>query len=172
MQVRTATKRGGGSSKNGRNSIGKRLGVKKYGGQSVIAGNILVRQRGTSFHPGQHVGRGRDHTLYALAPGYVTYYTDLVRGKERKMIGITTDSREETLPRMVEHLGRSRYFGKVDLEREMGDWEFGAEELSALEGEQGEQLSEEELNQLIAEAVAGAETQAAAAPGAEGQAKA
>lgn len=75
------------------------------------------------------------------------------------MVGITTDSREESLPRMVEHLGRSRYFGKVDLEREMGDWEFDPEQMT-MEGEEGEQLSEEELNQLIAEAVAGAEAQA------------
>lgn len=129
----------------------------------MIAGNILVRQRGTSFHPGQHVGRGRDHTLYALAPGYVTYYNDLRHGKERKFVGITTDSREESLPRMVSELGRSRYFGKVDLEREMGAWEFEQE------NEQGEELSEEELNELIAEAVAGAEAQATGAV--EGQVK-
>ena len=135
-------------------------------GQAVISGNILVRQRGTSFHPGQHVGRGRDHTLYALAPGFVNYYNGIVNGKERKMVGITTDSREETLPRMEEHLGRSRFFGKVDLTREMGDWEFDPEQMT-MEGEEGEQMSEEELNQLIAEAVAGAES----AQGAEVAAK-
>ncbi|GAA5998215.1 mitochondrial 54S ribosomal protein bL27m MRP7 [Rhodotorula paludigena] len=115
MQVRTATKRGGGSSKNGRNSIGKRLGIKKYGGQEVLAGNILVRQRGTTWHAGQHVGRGRDHTLFALVPGFVTYYRDVVRGKERKLIGVVPTSPDERLPRNEAALGRSRYFGGVNL---------------------------------------------------------
>ena len=64
-----AHKKAGGSSKNGRDSESKRLGVKIYGGQSVLAGNIIVRQRGTRFHPGQNVGMGRDHTLFALADG-------------------------------------------------------------------------------------------------------
>jgi large subunit ribosomal protein L27 len=70
-----ATKKGGGSSKNGRDSIGRRLGLKKFGGETVKAGNILVRQRGTKFHPGLHVGIGRDHTLFALKDGVVEFQT-------------------------------------------------------------------------------------------------
>ena len=66
-------KKGQGTSKNGRDSNPKMLGVKKYGGQSVIAGNIIVRQRGTRFHPGANVGIGRDHTLFALADGKVAF---------------------------------------------------------------------------------------------------
>lgn len=68
-----AHKKGSGSSKNGRDSNAKRLGVKKYGGEYVIAGNILVRQRGTNFKPGTNVGIGRDNTLYSLIPGKVSF---------------------------------------------------------------------------------------------------
>lgn len=68
-----AHKKGVGSSKNGRESESKRLGVKIWGGQSAIAGNIIVRQRGTVHHPGQNVGIGKDHTLFALADGVVTF---------------------------------------------------------------------------------------------------
>ena len=68
-----ATKKAGGSSKNGRDSAGRRLGVKKYGGEHVIAGNILIRQRGTKYYPGENVGIGRDHTLFALVEGKVTF---------------------------------------------------------------------------------------------------
>lgn len=68
-----AHKKGQGSVKNGRDSRSKRLGVKKYGGQSVIAGNILIRQRGTKVHPGLGVGIGRDHTLFALVDGKVMF---------------------------------------------------------------------------------------------------
>ena len=68
-----AHKKAGGSSRNGRDSAGRRLGVKKFGGQEVIAGNILVRQRGTKFHPGANVGIGRDHTLFALVDGTVEF---------------------------------------------------------------------------------------------------
>lgn len=68
-----AHKKAGGSARNGRESHSKRLGVKKFGGQAVIAGNILVRQRGTQFHPGQNVGVGGDDTLYALADGTVRF---------------------------------------------------------------------------------------------------
>ena len=68
-----AHKKGAGSSKNGRDSESKRLGVKKFGGQSVIAGNIIVRQRGTKHHPGLNVGLGRDHTLFALTDGTVVF---------------------------------------------------------------------------------------------------
>ncbi len=68
-----AHKKAGGSTRNGRDSEAKRLGVKKYGGQIVVAGNILVRQRGTKFHPGRNVGCGRDHTLFAKAGGTVSF---------------------------------------------------------------------------------------------------
>ncbi|MGH6945786.1 MAG: 50S ribosomal protein L27 [Kiloniellales bacterium] len=70
-----AHKKAGGSSRNGRDSAGRRLGVKRFGGQIVVPGNILVRQRGTKFHPGQNVGMGRDHTLFALTEGQVTFET-------------------------------------------------------------------------------------------------
>lgn len=68
-----AHKKAAGSSKNGRKTAGKRLGIKKYGGEVVKAGNILMRQRGTVFHPGQNVGLGRDHTLFALTDGVVLF---------------------------------------------------------------------------------------------------
>ena len=68
-----STKKGGGSSRNGRDSAGRRLGVKKFGGEKVIAGNIIVRQRGTKFHPGDNVGMGRDHTLFSLTDGIVQF---------------------------------------------------------------------------------------------------
>ncbi len=68
-----AHKKGGGTSRNGRDSQGQRLGVKRYGGQAVHAGTILVRQRGTRIHAGLNVGIGKDHTLYALIDGVVTY---------------------------------------------------------------------------------------------------
>jgi large subunit ribosomal protein L27 len=69
-----AHKKAGGSSRNGRDSAGRRLGVKKFGGQDVIGGNILVRQRGTRFYPGANVGIGKDHTLFALAEGRVRFH--------------------------------------------------------------------------------------------------
>jgi large subunit ribosomal protein L27 len=69
-----AHKKAGGSSRNGRDSAGKRLGVKKYGDEAVISGNILVRQRGTKVHPGKNVGMGRDHTLFAKADGKVEFH--------------------------------------------------------------------------------------------------
>jgi large subunit ribosomal protein L27 len=68
-----STKKGGGSSNNGRDSNAKRLGVKKFGGEFVTAGNIIVRQRGTKFHPGHNVGRGGDDTLFALVDGNVSF---------------------------------------------------------------------------------------------------
>ena len=68
-----ATKKAGGSSKNGRDSKGRRLGVKRYGDQLVIPGNIIVRQRGTKIHPGENVGMGKDHTLFALIDGVVKF---------------------------------------------------------------------------------------------------
>lgn len=70
-----AHKKAGGSSKNGRDSESKRLGVKRYGGEAVVPGNILVRQRGTKFHPGVNVGLGKDHTLYAKSEGKVVFET-------------------------------------------------------------------------------------------------
>ncbi|QND43163.1 50S ribosomal protein L27 [Rhizobium leguminosarum bv. viciae] len=70
-----AHKKAGGSSRNGRDSESKRLGVKKFGGEAVIAGNILVRQRGTQWHPGSNVGLGKDHTIFALTVSNVNYRT-------------------------------------------------------------------------------------------------
>ena len=81
-----AHKKAGGSSRNGRESESKRLGVKRYGGQFVLAGNIIVRQRGTEFHPGEGVGCGKDHTLFALTDGTVQFS---VKGpKNRRMVSI------------------------------------------------------------------------------------
>ena len=68
-----AHKKAGGSSRNGRDSIGRRLGVKKFGGEAVLAGNIIVRQRGTKYHPAKNVGIGKDHTLFALIEGKVKF---------------------------------------------------------------------------------------------------
>ncbi len=68
-----AHKKAGGSSRNGRDTAGRRLGVKKFGGEAVIAGNIIVRQRGTQWHPGANVGLGKDHTIFALTTGNVNY---------------------------------------------------------------------------------------------------
>ena len=70
-----AHKKAGGSSRNGRDSAGRRLGVKCFGGESVIPGNIIVRQRGTKFHPGRNVGIGRDHSIYAVIEGTVAFHT-------------------------------------------------------------------------------------------------
>ena len=80
-----ATKKAGGSSRNGRDSAGRRLGVKKYGGQQVIPGNIIVRQRGTKIFPGEHVGMGKDHTIFAKADGAVSFHKGL---KGRTFISI------------------------------------------------------------------------------------
>lgn len=74
-----AHKKAGGSSRNGRDSAGRRLGVKKFGGESVIPGNILIRQRGTTYHPGKNVGIGKDHTIYAMVEGVVRFSS---RGKK------------------------------------------------------------------------------------------
>ena len=68
-----AHKKAGGSSRNGRDSDGRRLGVKKFGGETVIGGNIIVRQRGTKWHPGRNIGMGKDHTLFALVDGVVEF---------------------------------------------------------------------------------------------------
>jgi large subunit ribosomal protein L27 len=76
-----AHKKAGGSSRNGRDSESKRLGIKRYGGQLVAAGNIIVRQRGTQYHPGENVGIGKDHTLFALKEGTVQF---LVKGPQKR----------------------------------------------------------------------------------------
>ncbi|MEX2644385.1 MAG: 50S ribosomal protein L27 [Acetobacterales bacterium] len=68
-----AHKKAGGSSRNGRDTAGRRLGVKKFGGEAVLAGNIIVRQRGTKWHPGRNVGLGKDHTIFALVEGQVAF---------------------------------------------------------------------------------------------------
>ncbi|NOY12910.1 MAG: 50S ribosomal protein L27 [Deltaproteobacteria bacterium] len=80
-----AHKKAAGSSRNGRDSAGKRLGVKRFGGQEVTAGSILVRQRGTTFHPGNNVGCGKDYTLFALVDGVVKFET---KAKGRKQISV------------------------------------------------------------------------------------
>ena len=80
-----AHKKSGGSSRNGRDSESKRLGVKKYGGEQVIAGNIIVRQVGTVFHPGKNVGLGRDYTIYSLIDGVVTFEH---KNKRRQQVSV------------------------------------------------------------------------------------
>jgi large subunit ribosomal protein L27 len=83
-----AHKKAGGSTRNGRDSESKRLGVKRFGGQEVLAGNILVRQRGTRFHAGENVGMGKDHTLFALSNGKVEFVT---KGpKSRKFVQVVS----------------------------------------------------------------------------------
>jgi len=86
-----AHKKGTGSTRNGRDSNAQRLGVKRYGGQNVRAGNILVRQRGTKFHPGNNVGIGKDDTLFALIDGVVTFER---KGKSRKKVSVYTGAAE------------------------------------------------------------------------------
>ena len=81
-----AHKKAGGSVRNGRDSESKRLGVKRYGGQLVVPGNIIVRQRGTEFHPGENVGMGKDHTLFALVEGLVKF--TITGPKRRRTISI------------------------------------------------------------------------------------
>ena len=84
-----AHKKAGGSTRNGRDSESKRLGVKRFGGESVLAGNIIVRQRGTKFHAGDNVGCGKDHTLFALSDGRVQF--DVKGPKNRKYVSIVAD---------------------------------------------------------------------------------
>ncbi len=80
-----AHKKAGGSSRNGRDAAGRRLGVKKSGGQSVTAGNIIIRQRGTKWHPGSNVGLGKDHTIFALVDGRVAFRT---KAKGRSYVSV------------------------------------------------------------------------------------
>lgn len=83
-----AHKKGMGSTRNGRDSPGQRLGIKKFGGERVRAGNILVRQRGTKFHPGLNVGRGKDDTLFATSDGVVQFER---RGRDRKLVSVLSE---------------------------------------------------------------------------------
>ncbi len=84
-----AHKKAGGSSRNGRDSHSKRLGVKRFGGQSVRAGSILVRQRGTKLHPGNNVGKGKDDTLFSLIDGVVTFES---KGRNKKKVSVYAES--------------------------------------------------------------------------------
>eukprot|EP01112_Ceratiomyxa_fruticulosa_P020757 TRINITY_DN7164_c0_g1_i1.p1 TRINITY_DN7164_c0_g1~~TRINITY_DN7164_c0_g1_i1.p1 ORF type:complete len:191 (-),score=37.62 TRINITY_DN7164_c0_g1_i1:67-600(-) len=90
--IRCATKKSGGSTRNGRDSNPKYLGLKKTAGEMVIPGNILIRQRGTKFHPGKNVGIGKDHTIFSLATGLVHFHT--VAGSERKYVSVINDPKE------------------------------------------------------------------------------
>ena len=83
-----AHKKAGGSSRNGRDSESKRLGVKRFGGEQVLAGNIIVRQRGTEFHPGVNVGIGRDHTLFATAKGQIKF--EIMGPRSRQIVSVVT----------------------------------------------------------------------------------
>ncbi len=85
-----AHKKAGGSSRNGRDSESKRLGVKRYAGETVRAGNIIIRQRGSSFHPGANVGMGKDHTLFALTEGKVKF--DVKGPKSRRTVSVFAES--------------------------------------------------------------------------------
>ncbi|KAJ2663896.1 54S ribosomal protein L2 mitochondrial [Coemansia sp. RSA 1199] len=98
-QVRFATKKSGGSSRNGRDSIGRRLGFKKQQNEFVIPGQIIVRQRGTKFHAGENVGMGKDHTLFATQPGFVKVYVDDRVKKGRRHIAVALDKDDEDFPR-------------------------------------------------------------------------
>ncbi|KDR73645.1 hypothetical protein GALMADRAFT_228090 [Galerina marginata CBS 339.88] len=111
--IRTATKRAGGTVHNHGGSPGKRLGVKKFSDQYVVPGNIIVRQRGTVFHPGQHVKMGRDHTIYATVPGFVRFYKEKHMRGERSFVGVVLE-RGDKLPRDEAARGRSRFFGLVN----------------------------------------------------------
>ncbi|KAG9304345.1 hypothetical protein G9A89_019907 [Geosiphon pyriformis] len=114
QQQRWASKKSGGSSHNGRDSPGQRLGLKKFSDEYVKTGTILVRQRGTKFHPGEHVGCGRDFTLFALEPGYVRFYHNPPEtGDKRHYIGIVFDKNNK-LPRAKTD-PRFRRFGLIDL---------------------------------------------------------
>ncbi len=83
-----AHKKSGGSSSNGRDSEGRRLGVKKFGGEAVIPGNIIIRQRGTKYHPGQNVGLGKDHTIFATAEGKVEFRT---KADDKVYVSVVTE---------------------------------------------------------------------------------
>ena len=84
-----AHKKAGGSSRNGRDSAGRRLGVKKFGGEKVLAGNIIIRQRGTKVHPGENVGIGKDHTLFALTGGVIKFRQ---KSRGRMFVNVSTEA--------------------------------------------------------------------------------
>jgi len=88
-----AHKKAGGSSRNGRDSAGQRLGVKMFGGEAIAAGNVIIRQRGTQFHPGKNVGIGRDHTLFALSDGHVAFKKGF---KRRTFVSVTPATATKT----------------------------------------------------------------------------
>ena len=100
-----AHKKAGGSSRNGRDSESKRLGVKKFGGEMVLAGNIIVRQRGTKWHPGANVGLGKDHTIFATVNGAVSFRRSFVRDFRLDQPGQLL---QRFLPAQVAHLHRNR----------------------------------------------------------------
>ena len=85
-----AHKKAGGSSRNGRDSAGRRLGVKKFGGEKVLAGNIIIRQRGTKVHPGDNVGIGKDHTLFATSPGVIKFRE---KSKGKMFVNVETEAK-------------------------------------------------------------------------------
>ena len=82
-----AHKKAGGSTRNGRDSAGRRLGVKKFGGELVVPGNIIIRQRGTKFHPGKNVSIGKDHTIFALKQGYVSF---IKKSSNKSFVNVNT----------------------------------------------------------------------------------
>jgi large subunit ribosomal protein L27 len=94
-----AHKKAGGSSRNGRDSKGRRLGVKKFGGEAVVSGNIIIRQRGPTWHPGTNVGIGTDHTLFALTEGVVKFQT---KGNGRAYVSVLTSPQSSLTMRELE----------------------------------------------------------------------
>ncbi|KAJ2617453.1 54S ribosomal protein L2 mitochondrial [Coemansia sp. RSA 1365] len=117
QQLRFATKKSAGSSRNGRDSIGRRLGFKKQQNEHVIPGNIILRQRGTQFHPGENVGMGKDHTLFAIQPGYIKIYTDSQIKKDRRYVSVALDKEDNAFPRSP-YEKRVRGFFLVDRTRQ------------------------------------------------------
>eukprot|EP00250_Pteridium_aquilinum_P015796 c22762_g1_i1 orf=200-688(-) len=107
---RWATKKAGGSTNNGRDSKPKNLGVKKFGGEKVIPGNIIIRQRGTRFHPGNFVGMGRDHTLFALVPGLVRFEKN--RKTKRKWVHVDPSDGPKIHP-VYQHLSTDVLFKNI-----------------------------------------------------------
>lgn len=89
-----AHKKAGGSSRNGRDSAGQRLGVKVFGGQAINAGNVIIRQRGTQFHPGKGVGMGKDHTIFAITDGHVSFHKGFKRRTFVSVLPVTTATKQ------------------------------------------------------------------------------
>ena len=111
-----AHKKAGGSSRNGRDSKGKRLGIKIFGGEHVIPGNIIFRQRGTAWFPGENCAMGRDHCIYATESGYVRYYRDPLKHPKRQYIGVCFE-KHETLP-YAPNAARRRRLNMLAVKRE------------------------------------------------------